>query len=140
MPLFTIETTYRMPYYRQHTYEAATIGDACRLAVDDEDWDSEKPDWDCPGETYVTGIWSGADAAHKGKAFPVPSQFDEAMQRKADHFGEMFEMLDLVARPMGISPVDFERWLPRAQAAMAKAKAIMGRRPDPDEPPVDGEE
>ena len=58
MPVFTIETTYRLPVYRHQTYEAATMEEACRLAVDDDDWSDEKRDYESAGETYVTGIWS----------------------------------------------------------------------------------
>jgi hypothetical protein len=36
MPVFTIETTYRLPVYRQQTYEAATMEEACRRAIDDD--------------------------------------------------------------------------------------------------------
>lgn len=140
MPLFTIETTYRMPYYRQRTYDAATIEDACHLAMKDDDWDSEKPDYECPGETYVTDIWPGTIADYDGNVLPIPSQFHGMRQRQVDHFGELVELLEIVARPMGIAQVDFERWLPRAQAALAKAKAIIERRKDPDEPRGDGEE
>lgn len=133
MPLFTIETTYRLPYFRQHTYDGATVEDACRLAVDDPDWDARKPDFECRSETYVTGIWSGADMAYKGKGIPVPSHFDDEMQRKADHFDDLLELLDFAAQPMGIARVDFEQWLPRAQVAVAKAKAIIEGRRDPGE-------
>lgn len=133
MPLFTIETTYRLPFYRQHTYDAATVKEACRLAIDDEDWNSAISDHECAGETYVTGIWSGADRAYEGKEHHVPSQFDDTLQRKADHFGELAELLDTAARPAGLSKADFEAWLPWAQAAVDKAKAIVEGRPDPDE-------
>ena len=73
MPLFTIETTYRLPVYRHRTYEAASIDEACRLAVDDDDWSDEKHDHESAGETYVTGIWSGENAAYSGAAQPIPS-------------------------------------------------------------------
>jgi len=36
MHRFTIETTYRLPVYRQRTYEAETLEQACRLAIEDE--------------------------------------------------------------------------------------------------------
>lgn len=137
MPLFTIETTYRLPYYRQRTYDAATIEDACRLAIDDEDWTGEIPDRECDGETYVTGIWSGADMAYEGKAHAVPSHFDETVQRKADHFERLVELLNIAAQPMGLSHVDFERWLPDARATVAKAKAILEARRNPDEAGVE---
>lgn len=37
MPRYTIETTYRMPYYRHGVYDAPTPEDACRLAIEDDD-------------------------------------------------------------------------------------------------------
>ena len=55
MPRFTIETTYRLPVYRQRTYEAETLEEACRLAIDDDDWSEQKEDYESSGETYVTG-------------------------------------------------------------------------------------
>jgi hypothetical protein len=46
MPRFTIETTYRIPIYRQRAYEADTIEQACRLAIEDDDWSEQKEDYD----------------------------------------------------------------------------------------------
>ena len=66
MPRFTIETTYRMPYYRHGVYDAATPEEACRLAIEDDDWSCELPDHECAGPTYVTGIWKGGGAAYEG--------------------------------------------------------------------------
>ena len=37
--------------------------EACRLAVDGDDWSDEKHDYESAGKTYVTGIWSGENAA-----------------------------------------------------------------------------
>jgi hypothetical protein len=37
MPIFTIETTYRLPVYRQRSYEADSLAEACRFAVEDDD-------------------------------------------------------------------------------------------------------
>lgn len=93
MPRFTIETTYRMPYYRHAVYDAATPEEACRLAMEDHDWSRELPDHECAGPTYITGIWKGGGAAYEGKNIPVPSQFDETNQRKADHFTELLDQL-----------------------------------------------
>lgn len=134
MPKFTIETTYRIPHYRHATYDAATPAEACRLAIDDEDWSSRLADHECAGPTYVTAIWRGAGSAYEGEDVTVPSLFDETIQRKADHFPELLDQLALVAKPMGISKVDFERWLPNAMAAVEKAKAIIEERCNPDEP------
>ena len=80
MPLFTIETTYRLPVYRQRTYEADTLDQACDLAIADEGWDDEKSDVETSGDTYVTGAWEGRDAAYSGRALDIPSQFDEQLR------------------------------------------------------------
>ena len=37
MPDYTIETTYHLPAYRHRTYSAATVAEACRLAIEDGD-------------------------------------------------------------------------------------------------------
>jgi hypothetical protein len=86
MAHFTIETTYRLPIYRQRTYEADTIEQACRLAIEDDHWSGQKEDYDCSGDTYVTGAWVGEDTAYRVSALAVPSQFGENVQRKAEHF------------------------------------------------------
>ena len=93
MPTYTVETTYRVPVYRQRTYHAATPAEACRQAIDDDDWSNDKLDYEAAGETYVTGIWLGTDAAYSGEAVPVPSHFDETIQRKAAHFEVLFGLL-----------------------------------------------
>ncbi|RWB66058.1 hypothetical protein [Mesorhizobium sp.] len=133
MPRITIETTYRMPYHRHRVYDAATPEEACRLAIEDDDWSSELPDYECAGPTYVTGVWKGGGAAYEGKEIPVPSHFDETTQRKADHFSELLDQLAFVARLMGVSQVEFERWLPKAMAAVEKARAIIEERRDSNE-------
>ncbi|GAA4134620.1 hypothetical protein ACFFTN_13170 [Aminobacter aganoensis] len=133
MPRFTIEATYRMPYYRQRTYDAATPADACRLAIEDADWSGELPDFECAGHTYITGIWSGADCAYRGEALAIPSHFEETTQRMVDHFPVLLDLLACPAQPMGLSRIDFERWLPKAVAAVEKAKAIIEERRDPDQ-------
>lgn len=70
---YTIETTYHLPVYRQGTYEAESLAEACRLAVEDDDWDDDTQDHETAGETYVSGIWSGADSAYEGEALPIPA-------------------------------------------------------------------
>jgi hypothetical protein len=54
---------------------------ACRLAIEDDDWSGEKLDYDTAGETYVSGMWRGADAAYRGVTVPIPSPFRETIQR-----------------------------------------------------------
>lgn len=133
MPKFTIEATYRMPYYRQRTYEASTPEEACRQAFEDEDWSGELPDFECAGPTYITGIWRGTDSAYESAALAVPSHFDETAQRMVDHFHILLDLLAYPAQPMGLSQVDFERWLPKAVKAVDKARAIIEERRDPDQ-------
>lgn len=132
MPTYTIETTYRVPVYRQRTYDAATPAEACRQAIEDDDWSNDKLDYECAGETYVTGIWLGTDAAYSGDALPVPSHFDETIQRKAAHFEVLFGLLKIVVADQAAQRRTDAYWLARATAAIAKAEAIEGAR-DPDE-------
>jgi hypothetical protein len=75
VPIFTIETTYRIPVYRHRTYEADTLDQACRIAVSDDDWSDGKKDYESAGETAVTGVWEGADAAYRAPALPIPEEY-----------------------------------------------------------------
>jgi hypothetical protein len=134
MPAYTVETTYRVPVYRQRTYEAATPAEACRRAIEDKDWSNDKLDYEAAGETYVTGIWIGADAAYSGQTVPVPSHFDETIQRKAVHFEVLFGLLKIVVADQISQRGTDAYWLARANAAVAKAEAILAGARDPDEP------
>ena len=131
MPLWTIETTYRLPVYRHKTYEANTLAQACRLAIEDDDWSQEKRDYESGGETYVTGIWSGSDAAYSGDSHAIPSHYTEAHQRLAQHFEVLLGLVKVLANPNEGSP-DQNFWRERAQPAIAKAEAILAGAPDPD--------
>jgi hypothetical protein len=133
MPLFTIETTYRIPVYRQRRYEAPTLAEACRIAIEDDDWEGSKEDYECAGETYVSEVVSVTLEPYCVEPQQVPSQFGETIQRKADHFAELLAQLALVAQPMGLSAHDFARWLPSAQSAVRKANAIVAAARDPEE-------
>jgi hypothetical protein len=89
MPKFTIETTYRLPIFRQRCYEAETLEAACRLAIEDEDWSDQKEDYETSGETYVTDVWAGDVPPYSIPGLAVPAHFDETVQRKADIFGSL---------------------------------------------------
>ncbi|WFU33609.1 hypothetical protein QA635_03935 [Bradyrhizobium brasilense] len=130
MPLFTIETTYHLPVRRQRTYDAETLDQACGLAIADEGWDGNKSDVETSGETYVTGAWEGRDAAYVSRPLPFPSRFDEQVQRKANHFELLLGLLKILAAPEGGS-VGVELWRRRADAAIAKAEAILAGEDDP---------
>lgn len=131
MPLYTIETTYRLPY-RYRTYGAAAADEACRLALEDGDWSDEKRDDESAGETYVTGVWSGEDAANSGPAQPIPSCHVETAQRIGSHFEVLLGLVKLLATPAKAGRPDRAFWHERAQPAIAKAEAILAGEPDPD--------
>jgi hypothetical protein len=132
MPVFTIESTYRLPVYRQRSYEAETLEAACALAVADEGWDDEKSDVETSGDTYVTGAWEGRDAAYRGRALSIPAQFDEQVQRKAGHFEVLLGLLKVFAHAPGAEPPDAPFWREHLDAAVAKAEAILAGQSDPE--------
>lgn len=77
MPIFTIETSYRLPVYRHRTYEAESLEEACRRAIEDDDWSTGRLDYDSAGKTFVSGSWEGADAAYRGKTLSLPPRLME---------------------------------------------------------------
>ncbi len=125
MPLYTIETTYHLPVYRQATYEAASVDDACKLAIDDDDWSCELPDHETASQTFVTGIWRGRDRAYQGEPVAASGRFGQTVQRKAELFDTLVRLLREPAQPMGLSRHDFDSWLLRALAAIAVADGIF---------------
>lgn len=125
MPVFTIETTYYLPVFRQRTFRAPSLVEACGLAVADDDW-GMTPDYENAGATAVTGIWRGKDSAYRGEAVPVPANFVLDADRKLALFATLLALLKEPARPPGPSRSEFEDWLPRALAAIAQAEAIEG--------------
>nr|WP_249794146.1 hypothetical protein [Bradyrhizobium sp. BRP56] len=131
VPLFTIETTYHLPIYRQRTYDAETLDQACDLAIADEGWDGNKSDVESSGETYVTGAWEGRDAAYSGRHLPFASRFGEQVQRKAGHFEVLLGLLKILTHLPEAGSVDVELWRRRADAAIAKAEAILAGEDDP---------
>lgn len=131
MPAFTIETTYYLPVYRQRSYQAETLEAACALAVAEEGWDDEKSDVETSGDTYVTGAWEGRDAAYRGRALAIPSQFAEQRRDKADHFEVLIGLLKLFVHGGDAAPPEVF-WRQRLEAAIAKAEAILAGEPDPE--------
>jgi hypothetical protein len=125
VPKFTIETTYLLPIYRQRTYGAETLEDACRLAVADDDWSDQKEDAESTGETYITGAWPGTDSAYRISPLAVPTEFGEKLRRQADHFETLLGILKILAHGPGGEGADPIYWRERADAAIAKAEAIL---------------
>jgi hypothetical protein len=130
MPRFTIETTYRIPIYRQRAYEADTIEQACRLATEDDDWSEQKEDYDCSGDTYVTGVWPGGGGSVQ-RHCARRSVTVRRGRTKADHFKTPRGVLKaLVQAPEG-KLSDSPLWRQSADAAIAKAEAILAGAHDP---------
>ncbi|MBN8955867.1 MAG: hypothetical protein J0H17_04635 [Rhizobiales bacterium] len=115
---------------RQRSYEAADLAAACRLAVEDDDWDGAKHDHETAGETYVTGVWEGQDTAYQAPPVPVPSHYRETLQRKADHFEVLLGLVKVLTG--GAKALDRAYWQDRAAGAIAKAEAILAGARDPD--------
>lgn len=132
MPDFTIETTYHQPIYRQRSYCADTLAQACRLAIEDDNWDSSKSDNDTPGETFVTGIWPASVAPHSVPSITVPSQFGETVQRKADHFELLLGLLKMLLADTVARRASSAEWIGRATWAVARGEAIIAGARDPD--------
>ena len=133
MTTFTIESTYRIPIYRQCCYQAETLAEACRLAIEDDNWEGQKEDYESAGETYVTGAWPGDVPPYSVPALPIPSHFGEALQRKAEHFEVLLGLLKVFALPTDGGPTDEPFWRQRAHVAIAKAEAILAGARDPDD-------
>lgn len=131
MPIFTIETAHDVPVYRLRSYEADTVSQACRLAVEDCDWSIRKISHDTPGETFVSGVWEGTRAPHSARNLPIPSQYGEIMRRKAQHFEVLLGLLKMFAAADPAAP-ELALWRRRAVSAIAKAEAIMASAREPD--------
>lgn len=125
MAEFTIEVTYHLPVYRHRTYIADTVANACRLAIEDEEWMAGKFDHDSAGESYVTGIWAGADAAYSRPPIPVPAHFGEMVQRKAEHFETLLGLLKMIVADVLAA---------RTSSAVARGEAILAGARDLDMP------
>jgi hypothetical protein len=136
MPDFTIESTYRLPIFRQVSYSADTPEAACRLAIDDDDWSTQREDHDTSGETYVTGIWEGADTAYQGPAIPVPAHFGEGVQRRSAYFEILLGLVKIMVGDQLAGRVTSPDWLRRACHAIDQGEAILADARDPD-PPTD---
>ncbi len=129
---FRIETTRFLAQTRLRVRAASTLAEACRVAVTDADWSGATIHDDGAGETHVTGIWRLPAGIGGADPVAIPSHFHEAIARRSRHFDALTAVLAEVAQPMGLSEWDFRRWLPRAQAVIAKARAIEQGARDPD--------
>lgn len=134
MSTFTVESTYHLPVFRHRTYDVDNVADACRMAIEDDEWASGRFDHDSAGETYVTGIWEGVDAAYSGPAVPVPSHFEETIQRKAAQFEVLLGLLKMVVADAVAHRASPQAWIERASWAVNCGEAILSGARVPDAP------
>ncbi|MFL5018097.1 MAG: hypothetical protein ACJ8EW_18260 [Rhizobium sp.] len=134
MPDFTIETTYHLPVFRHRTYEADTLDEACRAAIEDDSWDIAEKDVDSSGAIHITGIWDGAHAAYAGPPLQIPPQFDEPVQRRARHFEILLGLLKILFDDISAARPPSLDWLARSAWAITRGEAILAGDPDPEEP------
>lgn len=132
MPDYTIETTYHLPVFRHRTYRADTCDAACRAAVEDNDWDDARHDYETAGETHVTGIWQGTDAAYRAPAITIRPEFKETVQSKAVHFEILLGVLKIILADIRSDRPTASDWVARASCAVARAEAILAGAPDPE--------
>lgn len=124
MPKFTIETTYDLPVFRHRTYEASDALAACALALADDNWEGAKQDYETCGETTVTGVWDGEDAAYMGKSIPLPVYPKGALTAAApDMLAALKRALPFVSRYAGGGIDDVAKAM---RAAIAKAEGREG--------------
>lgn len=134
MPDYTIETTYHLLVYRNRNYSANTSEEACRAAIEDDDWGDAKNDDESPGKTYVTGIWEGANAAYRGSAVPIPSHFKGMLQRQVAHFEVLLGVLKIMVDGAVTKRPTSDQWIAKGAWAIARGEAILAGAPDPDQP------
>ncbi len=99
-----------------------------RIAAGKSDWRSS-----CPASQSKppTGFRSTASAQYSVTAFAVPSQFGEDVRRRADYFETLLAILKVLAHAPKGEESDWPFWRQRADAAIAKAKAILAGACDP---------
>ncbi|WP_331375360.1 hypothetical protein [Sinorhizobium chiapasense] len=142
MPDYTIETNYHLPVFRHRTFRTDTLEAACRAAVEDDSWDDARHDYESSGETHVTGIWQGANAAYRGPAITIPSQFRQMVQRQAGHFEILLGLLKLLLADVQSKRPTSAEWIAKASWAIARGEAILAglRDPEGSSEPIDGGE
>lgn len=131
MPDFTIDIGFTIPIHHFRNYSAPTLEDACRAALEDENWTEQKEAYQEAGLTMIFGIWNGRDNDYLTPPVPIPSQFREHQQRKIDHFETLLGVLKLLLQEESLTAAKLAFWRQRAEHAIAKAEAIMASAPDP---------
>jgi hypothetical protein len=133
MPVYTIETTYDLPVYRQRSYSADTLAAACELALQDDDWECASNSYDGASPTYVTGAWRGRGTAYRhGHDLPIPAEHAgpvalvAIVQEALTAWAEQFDGTAAELHVSGADLVDwFASWRTRARAALVAAGVAL---------------
>lgn len=132
MPEFIIQTVRQRPIRLSRSYDSPTLEAACQLAIADSDLSKGLEADAIPGAIFIGAAWCGGGETESTPAsLPVPSQFREPARRRAEHFEVLLGLLKLLAHPSSASARDISFWRQRADAAIAKAEAILAGAPDP---------
>jgi hypothetical protein len=123
MPKFSVETSYKIPVFRLRQFEAASIEEACRLALEDDNWENAARDYDSATPSSVTGVWP-AGAEYVCFSLPIPQAFEDPLKRKADHFEILVSLLAEIAGDNPPRGTAFEDWLARVKDTLAKPNVI----------------
>ncbi|MBX4898707.1 hypothetical protein [Rhizobium bangladeshense] len=119
MPVFMVETTYKLPVYRERVYEACSLEHACLRAVLDTNWEDEKADIEASERTFVSGVWEGAVETDPARALSIPQQFHDIDQNRSALFDTMVKLL-----AAGCSSNSCRAWRDEAQRVLAQADLI----------------
>ncbi len=133
MTTFTIESTYRIPIYRQRSYEAETLAASLPPRHRRRQLGGAEGGLRIRRRNLRDRRLAGRRPAYASPALPIPSHFGEALQRKAEHFEVLLGLLKVFALPTDGGPTDEPFWRQRAHVAIAKAEAILAGARDPDD-------
>jgi hypothetical protein len=80
--IYTIEKTYLVPVFMHERIEADTPEEAMQKAIDSDDWEGSKVDYDSSRATWISAAWEGEEAYPGGdiSGLPIPDEFSDARE------------------------------------------------------------
>lgn len=144
MPKFTVQVEYLMPVFMHVQVEAMNVEEACAKALDADDWEQAKDDYESVGPTYVTGIVRGEheDVYSGGEHCDVPKAHGQlrtvldmfGVRLKREQFEALKELLDHSIEEgrsrmfedcrADYTDEDREAWAKKVEAATAGIEAV----------------